>query len=93
MWLVHQKGIRPALGEERESAAVTFVHDSKEALEMVRDGRSQVAFLLRPLPMDLFEQVVGGASVCRPSRPTSTPSCPPASLSTASRVPSRGGGR
>ena len=59
MWLVHQKGIRPALGEERESAAVTFVHDSKEALEMVRDGRSQVAFLLRPLPMDLFEQVVG----------------------------------
>jgi uncharacterized protein (DUF1015 family) len=59
MWLLHQHGIRPALGEEREGAALSFVHDAAEAIESVSSGASQVAFLLRPLPMELFEEVVG----------------------------------
>ncbi len=59
MWLLHEKGIRPALGEGRENTAISFVHDATEAVESVLDSRADVAFLLRPLPMDLFEEVVG----------------------------------
>ena len=59
MWLLHQRGIRPALGEEREAAAITFVHDSAEAVQSVTGGEADLAFLLRPLPMALFEEVVG----------------------------------
>lgn len=59
MWLLHHHGIRAALGEEREGKAVNFVHDSGEAVESVLRGRADMALLLRPLPMNLFEEVVG----------------------------------
>ena len=59
VWVLHQKALRPALGEEGEGAAVAFVHDSVEAVERVLTGEAQVALLLRPLPMDLFREVVG----------------------------------
>ena len=59
MWLMHEHGIRSAIGEQREEQTVVFVHDSIEAVESVMSGQSQIAFLLRALPMDLFEDVVG----------------------------------
>ena len=59
MWLLHEHGIRSAIGEQREEQTVVFVHDSIEAVESVMNGNSQIAFLLRALPMDLFEDVVG----------------------------------
>ncbi len=58
MWVLRQQGIRASIGEERESESVTFVHDATEAVESVLRGENQVAFLLRPLPLDLFEEVV-----------------------------------
>ena len=59
MWLMHEHGIRSAIGEQREEQTVVFVHDSIEAVESVMSGQSQIAFLLRALPMNLFEDVVG----------------------------------
>ncbi|MEE9199197.1 MAG: DUF1015 domain-containing protein [Dehalococcoidia bacterium] len=59
MWVLHQEVIGPALGAEAEQASVSFVHDAAEAVEQVQSGEKQVAFLLRSLPMDLFEEVVG----------------------------------
>ena len=50
--------LRPTLGEVRESKAVTFVHDAVEAIAGVQRGEYQMALLLRPVPMDLFEEVV-----------------------------------
>ena len=58
-WLLHHKAISPALGTEREGNAVAFSHDAVEAVAAVRNGRAQMAFLLRPLSMKLFEEVVG----------------------------------
>ena len=59
MWLLHHNGISPPLGEQREGESIVFVHDAGEAVESVNNGSAQVAFLLRPLPMELFEEVVG----------------------------------
>lgn len=58
-WLLHRNAIRAALGEKREAEAIAFVHDSAEAVGQVLRGEAQVAFLLRSLPMNLFEEVVG----------------------------------
>ena len=59
VWILHRKAISPALGEEAESSSASFVHDIAEAVGDIQNGSGQVAFLLRPLPMDLFEVVVG----------------------------------
>ena len=58
MRILHQKVITSSLGAEREAATIAFVHDSVEAVERVMEGKSQVALLLRALPMDLFVEVV-----------------------------------
>ncbi|MBM3944291.1 MAG: DUF1015 domain-containing protein [SAR202 cluster bacterium] len=59
MRILHQKGITPSLGAERESSSISFVHDAAEAIGRVMEGEAQVALLLRALPMDLFVEVVG----------------------------------
>ena len=59
MWLLHEHALRAALREWREAETVSFVHKGAEAIETVAKGDRQLAFLLRPLPMDLFEEVVG----------------------------------
>ncbi|MBM3949657.1 MAG: DUF1015 domain-containing protein [SAR202 cluster bacterium] len=58
MRILHRKGITPSLGADREAATIAFVHDAVEAVERVTEGKSQVALLLRALPMDLFVEVV-----------------------------------
>ena len=58
-WLLHHKAISPALGADREGEAVGFSHDPVEAVDAVGSDRAQMAFLLRPLSMKLFEEVVG----------------------------------
>lgn len=58
MWILHHLAIHPALGQGVEEDAVTFVHDAPDAITSVREGANQMAFLLRPLSMELFEAVV-----------------------------------
>ena len=55
--LLHQAVLEPVLG----SAAgkhLAYVHDSQEAWDGVLQGRQQMAFFLKPFPMDLFQAVV-----------------------------------
>lgn len=58
LWILHEMAIRPALGAEVERATISFVHDAVKAVESVRSGEKQVAFLLRSLPLRLLEEVV-----------------------------------
>ena len=50
--------IKPVLGQYRESKAVSFLHEGQEAIELVQGKEQQMAILLRPMPMDLFREVV-----------------------------------
>jgi uncharacterized protein (DUF1015 family) len=68
-WALHATILGPALGAERERDAVSFVQDAVEAVRRVQEGRSQVAFMLRPLSMDLFEEIAG-AGTTMPAKST-----------------------
>jgi uncharacterized protein (DUF1015 family) len=50
--------IKPVLGQRRESKVVSFLHDGREAIKLVQKKQQQMAILLRPMPMDLFREVV-----------------------------------
>ena len=58
-WVLDEKALRPALGD-RVTQHVNYGHDAGLAVEQVRSGRQQLAFLLKPFPMDAFESLVGG---------------------------------
>ena len=58
-WLLDEKITRPLLGESF-SRHVDYSHDAARTADMVRDGSQQLAFLLKPFPMDAFESIVGG---------------------------------
>jgi len=57
-WLLQEAVLRPALGNAF-GQHVVYVHDSHQALDMVRTGQAQMAFLMRGLPVSLFERLVG----------------------------------
>ena len=55
-WLLHQGVLDPVLGAN--SDRVSFVHDLGELSHQGNGGGPQLAFLLRPMALDLFEKVV-----------------------------------
>ncbi len=57
-WILEEMVLRPVLGEG-VARHVTWIHDAAEAVASLKDGRNQMALLLKPLPMDLFETIVG----------------------------------
>ena len=57
-WVLEEKVLRPELGEATLQH-LGFLHDHDEAAEGVADGSLQMAFLLKPFPMDAFEEIVG----------------------------------
>ena len=56
-WVLEEKVLRPELGD-RTLEHLGFLHDHEEAAEGVADGSLQMAFLLKPFPMDAFEEIV-----------------------------------
>ena len=56
-WVLEEKVLRPELGEVTLSH-LGFLHDHDEAAAGVADGSLQMAFLLKPFPMDAFEEIV-----------------------------------
>ena len=56
-WVLEEKVLRPELGEATLSH-LGFLHDHDEAAAGVADGSLQMAFLLKPFPMDAFEEIV-----------------------------------
>ena len=51
--------MRPLLGENINQY-VNYTHDHDLAVEQVKSGQQQMAFLLKPFPMGAFESIVGG---------------------------------
>lgn len=56
-WLLHEKVLRPALGD-RLADHLSYLYEDYLAMEMVRSGESQMAFFMRSVPMSLFESAV-----------------------------------
>ena len=57
-WVLEEKILRPELGD-RTLEHLGFLHDHEEAAQGVADGSLQMAFLMKPFPMDAFEDIVG----------------------------------
>ncbi len=55
-WVLHQAVLEPVLGAA--DSLLTYTHEPREAWESVVHGRQQMAFFLKPFPMDLFQAVV-----------------------------------
>ena len=56
-WVLEEKVLRPELGDATLDH-LGFLHDHDEAAHGVADGSLQMAFLLKPFPMDAFEEIV-----------------------------------
>ena len=59
-WVLDEQVIKPSLGDDALSRHVDYSHDAGRTAAMVGDGTQQLAFLLKPFPMDAFESIVGG---------------------------------
>ncbi|MFQ6028855.1 MAG: hypothetical protein ACE5Q6_15335, partial [Dehalococcoidia bacterium] len=57
-WILDEQVIKPILGEQI-SQHVDYSHDHDQAAAEVASGQQQLAFLLKPFPMDAFERLVG----------------------------------
>ena len=56
-WLLEELALRPVLGDAL-GEHLAYVHDAEEAAQRVARGAAQMAFFLKPLPLDLFEEIV-----------------------------------
>ena len=57
-WILEEKILRPELGDATLQH-LGYLHDHDEAAQGVAAGYLQMAFLLKPFPMDAFEEIVG----------------------------------
>ena len=57
-WILDEKALRPVLGDA-VTQYVNYLHDAGLAVEQVAGGQQQLAFLLKPFPLDAFEEIVG----------------------------------
>ena len=58
-WILEEKVFKPLLGDA-VNRHVDYGHDHDQLVEEVRTGAQQLAFLLKPFPLDAFEEIVGG---------------------------------
>ncbi len=64
-WILEEIVFKPILGDS-SSQHLTWIHDAAEAIEKVRTGEQQMALLLKPLPIELFETVVSRGELLPP---------------------------
>ena len=57
-WVLEEQVLRPELGDATLQH-LGFLHDHDEAAAGVASGSLQMAFFLKPFPMDAFEEIVG----------------------------------
>ena len=57
-WVLEEKILRPELGDATLQH-LGFLHDHDEAAEAVATGALQMVFLMKPFPMDAFQEIVG----------------------------------
>jgi hypothetical protein len=56
-WILEEQVLKPVLGDLLADR-VTYIHDHEQAMERVNSGDSQMAFLVKPFPMNQFYDVV-----------------------------------
>ena len=56
-WILEEQVLKPLLGDLLPDR-VTYIHDHVQAMAQVNSGASQMAFLVKPFPMDQFYDVV-----------------------------------
>ena len=56
-WILEEKLLKPVLGDNLERY-LTYTHEGHEAEERVMGGQQQLAFFLKPFPLDLFETLM-----------------------------------
>ena len=56
-WVLEEQLLRPLLGESF-AACIDYVHDGEEAERKVRADELQMAFFLKPFPLDLFARIM-----------------------------------
>lgn len=61
-WILEEQVLKPILGDATPRR-VDYAHDHQQALDQVSSGQQQMAFFLKPFPMDGFEAVVGAGHV------------------------------
>ena len=57
-WILEEQVLKPVLGNTTLDH-LGYIHDHHEAVKLVASGASQAAFLLKPFPMDQFQEIVG----------------------------------
>jgi uncharacterized protein (DUF1015 family) len=57
-WILEEQVLKPVLGDATLDH-LGYIHDHHEAVELVASGARQAAFLLKPFPMDQFQEIVG----------------------------------
>ena len=57
-WVLEEQILRPELGQATLQH-LGFLHDHDEAAEALANGSLQMVFLMKPFPMDAFEEIVG----------------------------------
>ena len=57
-WILEERVLKPVLGEATLDH-LGYIHEHQEAVDLVASGARQRAFLLKPFPMDQFEEIVG----------------------------------
>jgi uncharacterized protein (DUF1015 family) len=58
-WVLEEQVLRPELGDSTLDH-LGFNHDHQDVVDRARNGVLQMAFLLKPFPLDAFESIVGG---------------------------------
>ena len=56
-WILEEQILRPILAENSRSC-IDYVHDAEEAAAGLERGELQMAFLLKPFPLDLFKEII-----------------------------------
>jgi uncharacterized protein (DUF1015 family) len=56
-WVLEELILRPIVGDSL-SSSIDYVHDAGDAEAGIRKGELQMAFLLKPFPLDLFKEIM-----------------------------------
>ena len=58
-WVLEEQVLKPVMGDTA-ALQVDYSHDPQGLVDRVGAAELQLAFLLKPFPMDAFEEIVGG---------------------------------
>ena len=56
-WILEEQVLKPVLGDSTQDH-VSYSHEHQTAIDQVASGDRQMAFLLKPFPLDHFESIV-----------------------------------